>query len=81
MSRSARSFGSPVARAKAAMPSMQAIFLARGPAFRSGISVPGFDNVDVYPLLTRLLGIDAAPNDGNPQTLLPALNDGSVRNH
>lgn len=62
-----------------ALPSMHAIFLARGPAFRSGVSLPGFDNVDVYPLLTRLLGIEAAPNDGNPQTLLPALNDGSAR--
>lgn len=57
-----------------AAPSMRAIFLARGPAFRRGVTVPGFDNVDVYPLLARLLGIAPAPNDGNPQTLLPILN-------
>lgn len=62
-----------------ALPSMRAIFLARGPAFRSGVRVPGFDNVDVYPLLTRLLGIEAAPNDSDPQTLLPVLNDESTR--
>lgn len=56
-----------------ALPSMRAVFIARGPSFKQGQTLPGFDNVDVYPLLTRLLGIPAAPNDGNPQTLLPAL--------
>jgi len=56
-----------------ALPSMRAVFIARGPSFKQGATLPGFDNVDVYPLMTRLLGIPAAPNDGNPQTLLPAL--------
>ena len=56
-----------------ALPSMRAVFIARGPAFRQGATLAPFDNVDVYPLLTRLLGIPAAPNDGDPQTLLPAL--------
>lgn len=56
-----------------ALPSMRALFLARGPSFREGITLPAFDNIDVYPLLARLAGIPAAPNDGNPATLLPAL--------
>ncbi|MBT2766403.1 alkaline phosphatase family protein [Stenotrophomonas sp. ISL-67] len=56
-----------------ALPSMRAIFIARGPAFKQGATLPGFDNVDVYPLMTRLLGIPMAPNDGNPETLVPAL--------
>ena len=56
-----------------ALPSMRAVFIARGPSFKQGETLPGFDNVDVYPLLTRLLRIPAAANDGNPQTLLPAL--------
>jgi len=56
-----------------ALPSMRAVFIARGPAFRQGATLAPFDNVDVYPLLTRLLGIPAAPNDGDPQALLPAL--------
>lgn len=56
-----------------ALPSMRAIFIARGPSFKQGATLPGFDNVDVYPLMTRLLGIPAAPNDGNPETLVPAL--------
>jgi len=56
-----------------ALPSMRAIFIARGPAFRPGMRLPAFDNVDVYPLLTHLLGITPAANDGNAATLLPAL--------
>jgi predicted AlkP superfamily pyrophosphatase or phosphodiesterase len=58
-----------------ALPSMQATFVANGPAFRSGVRLPTFDNVDVYPLLTRLLGITPAPNDGDIAPLLPALKD------
>lgn len=56
-----------------ALPSMRALFIAHGPAFRSGVVLPPFDNVDVYPLLTRLLGILPAANDGDPDRLLPAL--------
>lgn len=56
-----------------ALPSMRALFVARGPSFVPGAQLPAFDNVDVYPLLARLLGIDAAPNDGDIAPLLPAL--------
>lgn len=56
--------------------SMRAIFIAHGPAFRHDATLPPFDNVDVYPLLARLIGITPASNDGNPRTLLPALRDG-----
>lgn len=58
-----------------ALPSMRAIFLARGPAFRRGATIPAFDNVDVYPLLARLIGIRPAKNDGDIAPLLPALRD------
>ncbi|WP_027081525.1 ectonucleotide pyrophosphatase/phosphodiesterase [Luteimonas mephitis] len=58
-----------------ALPSMRALFVARGPAFRQGAEIPAFDNVDVYPLLARLLGIAPAPNDGNIAPLLPALRE------
>ncbi len=58
-----------------ALPSMGAVFIAHGPAFRAGTVLPAFDNVHVYPLLTRLLGIPAAPNDGDPAVLLPALRE------
>lgn len=58
-----------------ALPSMRAIFIAHGPAFRQGMVLPAFDNVDVYPLLAKLAGVTPAPNDGDPRTLLPALKD------
>ncbi|RZZ89029.1 ectonucleotide pyrophosphatase/phosphodiesterase [Pseudoxanthomonas winnipegensis] len=51
-----------------ALESMRAIFIAHGPAFRRGVVLPAFDNVDVYPLLARLLQVPPQPNDG---TLAP----------
>ncbi len=56
-----------------ALPSMRAVFIARGPSFRQGQVIDGFDNVDVYPLLGRLLQVPVAPNDGDATTLLDAL--------
>lgn len=44
--------------------SMRALFIARGPAFPHGRVVPAFDNVDVYPLLARLIGVAPMPGDG-----------------
>jgi len=58
-----------------ALPSMHALFIARGPAFRHDVEIPAFDNVDVYPLLARLIGIVPAANDGDIAPLLPALRD------
>ena len=49
-------------------PEMHAVFVADGPSFADHASLPPFDNVDVYPLLMRLLGVPAEPNDGNPHT-------------
>jgi predicted AlkP superfamily pyrophosphatase or phosphodiesterase len=47
-----------------ALPSMRAFFAARGPAFREGARIPEFNNVDVYPLMARVLGLTPAPNHG-----------------
>lgn len=55
------------------LPSMRASFIAAGPAFARGVRLPVFDNVDVYPLLMRLLELPAEPNDGEITPLLPAL--------
>ncbi|GAB6195124.1 alkaline phosphatase family protein [Lysobacter xanthus] len=57
------------------LPSMRAIFVAEGPSFRRGVELPTFDNVDVYPLLARLLGVAPRPNDGTLATFEPALRD------
>jgi predicted AlkP superfamily pyrophosphatase or phosphodiesterase len=58
------------------LPSMRAVFLARGPSFRSGAVVPAFENVHLYPLLAALLGVRPALADGRldslPQLLAPA---------
>lgn len=54
---------------------MRAVFTAVGPSFRANVRLPAFDNVDVYPLLARLLRINPAPNDGDIAPLLPALKD------
>ena len=45
--------------------SMAALFIAAGPDFRRGATVPAFSNVHVYPLLARLLRLQAAPSDGS----------------
>jgi alkaline phosphatase D len=43
---------------------MHTIFFAAGPSFKQGYVHPVFRNVDVYPLLARLLNIQPAPTDG-----------------
>jgi hypothetical protein len=52
---------------------MLAIFVASGPAFRRGVRLPVFDNVDVYPLLAKLVGVRPRKNDGNLKDLAPGL--------
>ena len=44
---------------------MRALFVAHGPAFKPGLRVPQFNNVDVYALLAHLLAIRPQPNDGD----------------
>jgi predicted AlkP superfamily pyrophosphatase or phosphodiesterase len=51
-------------------PLMTTLFIANGPGFRSGAHVrPRFDNVDIYPMLARLIGVAPLANDGDPATL------------
>ena len=52
---------------------MQAIFIASGPSFKEHVQLPAFDNVDVYPLLMRLINVPALPSDGNLDSIRPAL--------
>ena len=56
-----------------ALPSMRALFLARGPAFVPGARLPVFDNLDVYPLLTLLLHVPPQDHDGSADVFAPAL--------
>lgn len=59
-------------------PDMRALFIAHGPAFRTAVVVPPFDNVDVYPLLAHLLGIKPEANDGNFEEIQGTLIDSSA---
>lgn len=43
---------------------MHHIFYAEGPAFKSGYTHPPFENVDIYPLIAEILGLDPASVDG-----------------
>ena len=54
-------------------PEMAGLFVANGPSFGKGAKIPAFDNVDVYPMLARLLGVPAAASDGDPTGLSAAL--------
>ncbi|MES2148327.1 MAG: ectonucleotide pyrophosphatase/phosphodiesterase [Pseudomonadota bacterium] len=60
-------------------PEMQAVFIAAGPAFRQGVVLPAFDNVDVYPLLMKLINVPALPSDGTLAPLTPGLKTVSPR--
>ena len=46
--------------------SMRAIFMAAGPAFKRGVTSPPFENVSIYDVLAKILGVTPAPNDGDP---------------
>lgn len=54
-------------------PGVQAIFIARGPAFRHGTTLPAFDNVDLYPILADLIGVTPQPSDARPARVHGAL--------
>jgi len=55
------------------LPDMYSPFIGYGPAFAQGVTIAPIDNVDVYPLLARLLHIQPATNDGNPRHTEAAL--------
>jgi len=52
---------------------MRAMFLAAGPDFLRAKKIGVFDNVDVYPLIMKLLKLPAEPNDGSLKTLGASL--------
>ena len=58
--------------------SMRVIFIAHGQAFKQSKVVDGFENVQVYNIMCRILGLKPAPNDGNFDTAKEVLVDGSA---
>jgi predicted AlkP superfamily pyrophosphatase or phosphodiesterase len=55
------------------MPEMKAIFFAAGPDIRSGVKLPSFENVNVYPFVAKILGLTPPAVDGSLSILKPAL--------
>jgi predicted AlkP superfamily pyrophosphatase or phosphodiesterase len=53
--------------------SMRGLFVAAGPAFKSGVTVPAFENVHVYNALAMALGVTPASNDGDPAVVQGVL--------
>lgn len=51
-------------------PEVGAIFYAKGPAFRKGLKIPPFENVNVYPLVAKILGLEITDSiDGDLSVL------------
>ena len=61
------------------LPSMRAIFIAHGSAFKKGVVIEPFENVQVYNVMTRILGLRPAPNDGNDTAVIAVLADDQAR--
>jgi len=58
------------------MPEMKASFFAAGPDIVAGKTVAPFENVNLYPWLAHLLGLDAPKSDGSLNVLAGTLRDG-----
>lgn len=50
---------------------MRGIFYAKGPNIRPGVTLPAFRNIHVYPLMARILGLEAGPVDGDFEVVEP----------
>ncbi|MEK6300127.1 MAG: ectonucleotide pyrophosphatase/phosphodiesterase [Acidobacteriota bacterium] len=59
--------------------SMRATFIAHGSAFKKGALIEPFENVQVYNVIARILGLTPAPNDGNDSVANAALAEASAR--
>jgi predicted AlkP superfamily pyrophosphatase or phosphodiesterase len=55
------------------LPSMRALFIARGPAFVRGAVVPPFQNIHIYDLVAHILGLTPAANDGSLDSIRAVL--------
>ncbi|MES2416763.1 MAG: ectonucleotide pyrophosphatase/phosphodiesterase [Bacteroidota bacterium] len=53
---------------------MHAIFYAWGPNFKPGLKIKAFENVNIYPLIAKILGLTYTQKiDGKERVLLPVL--------
>jgi predicted AlkP superfamily pyrophosphatase or phosphodiesterase len=56
-------------------PDMRATFMAWGPAFKKGMQIDGFENVNIYPIVAKILGLtfDEQSIDGKLTVLKSTL--------
>ena len=57
------------------LPEMKASFFAVGPDLRAGKTVAPFDNVNLYPWMAHMLGLNPPKTDGDLNILLGTLRD------
>ncbi len=56
--------------------SMQAIFFAQGPAFKKNYTITSINNIDIYPLIAKILNIKPHPGiDGKLENVISLLSD------
>ncbi len=53
---------------------MHGVFIAHGPAFRAGLRAPAVRSVDLYALMSKLLDLQPAGNEGSLALFQPYLN-------
>jgi predicted AlkP superfamily pyrophosphatase or phosphodiesterase len=56
------------------MKTMRAIFYVEGPDIRAGATVPPFENIHIYPLIAKILGLHLGTTDGDVKVLQGILN-------
>ena len=56
-------------------PELWSFFVASGPGFREGYEAGSFNNVDLYPLMCHLLGIEPQPNNGSLENVKAILKE------
>ena len=55
---------------------MHATFYAWGPAFKTHLTINGFENINVYPLIAKILGLNISEKiDGNLKVLKEIINN------
>lgn len=54
---------------------MEGIFLAHGPGFKRNLQIGSFQNIHIYELMSHLLKIKPAPNDGSPDSIQVMLTE------
>lgn len=60
------------------VPSMRALFIAVGPDIRPGTKLEPFENVNVYPLLANILGLNPPKVDGSLNVLSHILKNNPI---